>query len=79
MARVKAKDDRTCLQAPDDSAAGKDEDKKEKEKKAFIEPDLRAFMDRNIPKLKVFLNITDMKEWKKKYNVNTFNPEKCGR
>ena len=26
-------------------------------------------MDRNIPKLKVFLNITNMKEWKKKNHV----------
>jgi hypothetical protein len=41
-----------------------------KEKKPFIEPDLKSFMERNMPKLKVFANITDMKTWKKKNKVD---------
>jgi protein required for attachment to host cells len=40
-----------------------------KEKKPFIEPDLKSFMERNMTKLKVFANITDMKTWKKKNKV----------
>jgi hypothetical protein len=56
-------DDKTCSQAPDNDSPGKI---KKKEKKEFIEPNLKAFMERNVPKLSVFLNITDMKIWKKK-------------
>lgn len=57
-------DDKACLQAPDDSPS-----KQKVVKKEFIEPNLKAFMERNIPKLQVFLNITDMPTWKKKHKV----------
>lgn len=35
----------------------------------MIEPDLEAFLKRNQPTLKVFTNITDMKLWKKKHQL----------
>ena len=57
--------DKTCQQAPDNEP-----DDVKKEKKPFIEPDLKAFMERNMPKLQVFANITDMKVWKKKHQVD---------
>ena len=53
--------DKNCLQAPDNEGSPS------KKKKEFIEPNLKAFMERNMPKLKVFANITDMKTWKKKH------------
>lgn len=55
--------DKNCLQAPDNEGSPS------KKKKEFIEPNLKAFMERNMPKLKVFANITDMKTWKKKHQV----------
>lgn len=51
--------DKNCLQAPDDEASPA-------KKKPFIAPDLEGFMKRNMPAIKVFANITDMKTWKKK-------------
>ena len=39
--------DKTCQQAPDNE----EETPARKEKKPFIEPDLKAFMERNMPKL----------------------------
>ena len=60
-------DDKTCQQAPDDSNSPT---KEKKEPVKFIEPNLKAFMERNMPKLKVHTNITDMKTWKKKKGLD---------
>lgn len=54
--KVESVTDKNCLQAPDN-----DTTTPAKKKPDFIEPNLKAFMDRNMPKLKVFTNITDMK------------------
>ena len=51
--------DKNCLQAPDNDAESPS--KKNVEPKKFIEPNLKAFMERNMPKIKVHTNITDMK------------------
>ena len=64
--KIKKFTDKNCLQAPDD---GEDGTPVKKERKPFIEPDLKAFMERNMPKLQVFTNITDMKVWRKKNQV----------
>ena len=61
-------DDKTCQQAPDDT--GSPAKKEAKEPVKFIEPNLKAFMERNMPKLKVHTNITDMKMWKKKKGLD---------
>lgn len=59
--------DKTCLQAPDNE--DQTSPSKKQEVKKFIEPNLNAFMERNMPKVKVFLNITDMKTYKKKHQL----------
>ena len=58
-------DDKNCHQAPDN-----EETPAAKKKKEFIEPNLKAFMERNMPKLNVFLDIKDMKTWKKKNHLD---------
>ena len=62
--------DKNCKQAPDNEVEKTDRKRIKRGDPEFIEPNLKAFMDRNCKNVQVFLNITDMPTWKKKNHVD---------